>query len=423
MRCFKLAVCAMAIIILSAMNPVSMQAQDHNISSKIIVNLPSCTLEYYENNKLIREYSVAIGKPSTPTPLGSFYIMEKEIDPCWYPPSSNGHVVTSGPDNPLGYRWMEFEGNYGIHGTNAPWSIGSVISNGCIRMHEEDVEELFPQIKYNTPVYITYDQMRVRVDKIGKASIGIYPDVYAYGKITLEQAKYQLMTEGLGSLVGDDFLSQLINEEKGEQILIAKLYRLKINNNNLPEYLVGWADIIYLPITNVSATLDNNMEWDERQQKVVGKQHNAPGLVKNNTLYVGVNNLITLFGMRQSWDKYNHCLTTNALELLMKGQRVFHNVEQSNGINDASMIQVAKALGRKQYWDEQNKSLWQDSRKTAVTVLAKEQYIELSKINDYVNASAQWDVTQQTFDMKYFCWGVDYSMYLGEGDDFIELSQ
>jgi len=420
MRCLKLAVCVMVVVILSAMNLVSIQAIEQSISSKIIVNLPSRTLEYYESNKLIKEYPVAIGKPSTPTPRGLFTIIEKEINPWWYPPHSNGYVVPSGPDNPLGYRWMGFKANYGIHGTNVPWSIGSVISNGCIRMYEEDVEELFPQIQYNTPLYITYDRVKVRVDQTGKASIGIYPDVYADGKITLEQVKHKLMTERLNSLVEDDFLSQLISKEEGEQVGFVQLYHLKINNKNVPHYLIGWDEVIYAPVLTIAASLDVPIEWDEQQQLVVGKQRAVPGIVKKNILYVDVNYLPTLFGTGQSWDKYNHCLTISALELLLAGQPVTHNVQQINDIHYVPIFKVAQALGKKLSWEEDSKTLWLGSRKIAFTMLAEEPYIEASKISEYFNVSITWDVIQQTLEMNYFSWGIDYSMYLGEMGDFFD---
>ena len=397
MRCLKLAVYTMVIAVLSAMNPISIQAVDRKMSSKIIVNVPSCTIEYYENSKLIKEYPVAIGKQSTPTPLGLFYIIDKEVNPSWYPPERNGYEVSSGPNNPLGYRWMGFEGNYGIHGTNAPWSIGSVISNGCIRMHEEDVEELFPQVEDNTPVYITYDQIKVRVDKTGKASIGIYPDVYEYGKITLEQVKQKLMTEGLGNLVEDDFLSQLISEEKGEQVLFAELYNLKINNNKSQHSLLGWDDVIFTPVLTVSANFGTNIEWNEHQQLVIGKQHAIPGMVNYNILYVGVNDLIALFDVRQNWDEYKSCLKINTMELLMAGQpAATHNVQPINDNNYVPIFKVAKAIGRKLYWEEQSKSLWLGSKKISVTMLSEEPYTEDSKINDYFNASVTWDVIQKT---------------------------
>jgi hypothetical protein len=87
-------------------------------------------------------YPVAVGKPSTPTPVGKWSIGHKVIHPNW-------HV--------LGTRWMGLNipwANYGIHGTNAPWSIGRYISNGCIRMHNHDIEAIFPLVPVGTPVSI-----------------------------------------------------------------------------------------------------------------------------------------------------------------------------------------------------------------------------------------------------------------------------
>ena len=394
MRCGRVAVCAMVIAVLSTINIVSIQAMDRKMSSKIIVNLPSRTLEYYENNQLIKEYPVAIGKPSTPTPLGLYSIMDKEVNPCWYPPERDGYVVSSGPDNPLGYRWMGFWGNYGIHGTNAPWSIGSVISNGCIRMHEEDVEELFPQIECDTPVEITYDQIKLRVDGTGKASIGIYPDVYEYGKITLEQVKDKLMTDGLDSLVDDDFLIQLINEEKGEQVLFAELCNLKINKTTSPYHLLGWDDVLFSPVSSLSANLGTNMGRNDKQHFLIGKRHILPGMVNYNILYRRSNYLPTLLDVKQSWDEYKYGLKINAPQLLLAGQTIIHQRPQINDRNNVPIFQVAKALGKKLYWEEQSKTLWLGSTDISVTMLSEEPYLEESKRNDGFNASARWDETQ-----------------------------
>ncbi|MFZ5634631.1 MAG: L,D-transpeptidase family protein [Bacillota bacterium] len=99
-------------------------------------------LNYYNGDKIIKTYPVAVGKPSTPTPLGSYKVVNKIIKP--------GDI--------LGTRWMGLDipnGPYGIHGTNNPSSIGKFISNGCIRMYNGDVEELFPKINIGTPVIIT----------------------------------------------------------------------------------------------------------------------------------------------------------------------------------------------------------------------------------------------------------------------------
>ena len=82
---------------------------------------------------------MAIGKPSTPTPEGNFVIANKIFNP--------GGV--------LGSRWMGLNfGSYGIHGTDAPWFIGQMISHGCIRMHNNHAEELFSFVNVGTPVFI-----------------------------------------------------------------------------------------------------------------------------------------------------------------------------------------------------------------------------------------------------------------------------
>lgn len=99
-------------------------------------------LNYCFGERLIKTYPVAVGKPSTPTPTGSYKIINKIIKP--------GGI--------LGTRWMGLDipnGPYGIHGTNNPSSIGKFISNGCIRMYNSDVEELFPKVNIGTPVIIT----------------------------------------------------------------------------------------------------------------------------------------------------------------------------------------------------------------------------------------------------------------------------
>ena len=96
-------------------------------------------LTLFDGSTTLRQYAIAIGKPSTPTPSGNFAIATKIMNP--------GGV--------LGTRWMGLNFDaYGIHGTNSPWLIGSMVSNGCIRMHNHNAEELFALISLGTPVYI-----------------------------------------------------------------------------------------------------------------------------------------------------------------------------------------------------------------------------------------------------------------------------
>ncbi|MBF7082673.1 L,D-transpeptidase family protein [Desulfallas sp. Bu1-1] len=113
---------------------------DHT-GQRLTINTVQRRLRHFNGERLMKEYPVAVGKPSTPTPPGSYKIKNKIVNP--------GGI--------LGTRWMGLTipgGNYGIHGTNNPASIGNAVSLGCIRMHNHDIEELFPQVAIGTPVEI-----------------------------------------------------------------------------------------------------------------------------------------------------------------------------------------------------------------------------------------------------------------------------
>ncbi|MBA0088557.1 MAG: L,D-transpeptidase, partial [Acidobacteria bacterium Pan2503] len=80
----------------------------------------------------------------TPSPTGSFELVDRIANPTWY---TKGKVVGPGRANPLGTRWLGLSlKGYGIHGTNNPASIGHDLSHGCIRMRNRDVEELFGMV-------------------------------------------------------------------------------------------------------------------------------------------------------------------------------------------------------------------------------------------------------------------------------------
>lgn len=88
-----------------------------------------------------KTYTVAGGKWTTLTPVGEWKIVEKGYE----------------RGGAFGSRWMALDvpwGSYGIHGTNRPWSIGSYASAGCVRMFNEDVEELYEIVPTGTPVII-----------------------------------------------------------------------------------------------------------------------------------------------------------------------------------------------------------------------------------------------------------------------------
>lgn len=118
----------------------------------ILVSKSKNILELRYNDELIKSYSVATGKSGS-TPVGDFKITNKLKNPDWF---RYGQRIPSGhPDNILGSRWLGLsEAGYGIHGTTQPETIGKQSTDGCVRMLNEDVEELYKLVTIGTSVKI-----------------------------------------------------------------------------------------------------------------------------------------------------------------------------------------------------------------------------------------------------------------------------
>lgn len=113
----------------------------HAAGLRIVIHIDERKLILLEGDTVRKTYDTAVGKPSTPSPEGTFTIVNRIPHPTWY---GSGRPVAPGKKNPLGTRWLGLSAaGYGIHGTNNPASIGSAASKGCIRMRNSDVEELF----------------------------------------------------------------------------------------------------------------------------------------------------------------------------------------------------------------------------------------------------------------------------------------
>lgn len=111
----------------------------------------------YQGEQVLASYPVAIGESDTPTPVGEFEVFEMVENPIWRNPWT-GEVRSPGANSALGLRWIGFvhmpNGVIGFHGTPTVSSIGQAASNGCVRMHNEDVVALFTQVEVGTPVMV-----------------------------------------------------------------------------------------------------------------------------------------------------------------------------------------------------------------------------------------------------------------------------
>ena len=119
------------------------------------------SLDLLLGGNMFKRYSVGTGKFGK-TPAVEFTVVDKIIEPPWTRPSDNRQIEYGDPENVLGSRWMAIKSSdhpeltgFGIHGTWERDSIGKQSSAGCIRMLNEDVEELFDLVPRKTSVIIT----------------------------------------------------------------------------------------------------------------------------------------------------------------------------------------------------------------------------------------------------------------------------
>ena len=124
--------------------------------TKLVVDRARFTLDLHINDKFFKEYNVGVGKGDL-TPAGTFSIKNRVRMPVWF--KNNERIPYGDPRNILGTRWMGFGRSgpgksLGIHGTTEPQSVPGKVSQGCIRMLNEDAEEVYDLTTEGTEVQI-----------------------------------------------------------------------------------------------------------------------------------------------------------------------------------------------------------------------------------------------------------------------------
>lgn len=140
--------CGALVLLLFAARALAQQ--DGGPRREIVVSLEDRRLALIEDGAVRKIYTVGVGKATTPTPVGTFTIERRVMNPSYW---HAGRRTPPGPANPVGSRWMGLSiSGYGIHGTNEPGSIGKASSHGCIRMAKADLEELYPLVSVGDTV-------------------------------------------------------------------------------------------------------------------------------------------------------------------------------------------------------------------------------------------------------------------------------
>jgi lipoprotein-anchoring transpeptidase ErfK/SrfK len=131
----------------------------------IVIRTTERRLYYVVGERSAVRYPVAVGRAGKQW-AGQVYVNGKFVRPPWSPPwevkRDNPRlpaVIPGGaPNNPMGVAALTLSGGgqYAIHGTNRPGSVGRFASYGCIRMHNRDILDLFSRVNIGTPVVVTY---------------------------------------------------------------------------------------------------------------------------------------------------------------------------------------------------------------------------------------------------------------------------
>ncbi len=274
---------------LFAFSLLPLYGADWGVKDGIVINIPQHQLYLFSEGHVVKQYPIAVGKKLTQTPVGEFEILQMAKNPSWKSPWT-GKVVSSGPSNPLGTRWMRFFNGYGIHGTNSPKSIGTFASHGCVRMHNCDVEELYNNVHIGMPVHVIYETILEDDKDKTMTCLAIYPDHYAYGTNTPSSLMEKALPLGLGYLSEADF-QNAINQSQQMPVILEQKDVIQttvfVNDMMLSEkgYLKGkeWL----LPLRNVMQLLGETIEWsEEKGVALINGNEVTEGVLINEKTYI-----------------------------------------------------------------------------------------------------------------------------------------
>ena len=159
---------------------VSPKVTEKTMPRTIVVRVDENKLYLYDGFDVLRTWAVATAMPGWTTPQGDWNLYRKAVNPTWYNPALDSWgpisaVVPGGPSAPMGTRalYITAPGLIRIHGTPADSSIGTYASHGCIRMHNWEVEELYPMVDVGTRVIVVGSRPANAVEGDTPASVNV----------------------------------------------------------------------------------------------------------------------------------------------------------------------------------------------------------------------------------------------------------
>jgi L,D-transpeptidase ErfK/SrfK len=246
-----------------------------------VVNLAERNLYLYEEGRPATTFPVTIGMRGWETPTGEFEIANKAKNPTWFPPdwATEEEPVPPGPDNPLGDRWMGLsQKGYGIHATNAPWTVGRYLSHGCMRMYPEHAHELYELVRVGMPVVIVYRRVVFGFGPDeGVVYMAYYPDPYRFGEVRPEYVREALEEYGLEDAVDMRAVREALERPSGVPIAIVGSREKVLVNGKRVEFALGPTRVggdWLVPAGPVVAALGASVELGPRTNYVVVSRGN-----------------------------------------------------------------------------------------------------------------------------------------------------
>jgi L,D-transpeptidase ErfK/SrfK len=182
-------------------------------SDGIVIDIAVRTLYWFHQGALRARFPIGVGRTDWVTPPGHYRIVGRREDPVWHvPPSIQAEMrargdevvreVPPGPDNPLGKYWIQLSAaGYGLHGTNAPASIGKYASHGCMRLLPEHVELLYREAPNGTVVDIVYEPVKIARAADGRVHLEVHRDVLGHRQRELPEILNLIGAAGLTEAV------------------------------------------------------------------------------------------------------------------------------------------------------------------------------------------------------------------------------
>jgi L,D-transpeptidase ErfK/SrfK len=208
--------------------PVGMELQipsqwilPETLEDGIVINVAELRLYcFIKKHSMVKTFPIGIGGREWATPLGIFRIGEKRVKPTWFIPPSlqkkyGVKAVPPGPDNPLGDYWIGLQNyNYGLHGTDIPWSVGRMVTRGCIRLYPEDMERLFKLVKTSAMVKIIYEPVKIGLCA-GRYYAEVHNDIYNRIEDFVNYGLQRLIAECVAGKVDLDKFYQALARQDG----------------------------------------------------------------------------------------------------------------------------------------------------------------------------------------------------------------